>query len=225
MPKIYMYYTITPNQELIISSYHANLQSKSNCAQLAKKAGLSFKDLKSLDGSIPDNPSYGDIKEKLLELLSHFNNLPAGNEYIKVTYIGDLNLCTNKKEPTPCLFDGTLNQFFSGKEVYLILESANSDFVDKAIELADKNQLSGITLQVKGGGKAKIYPHAEMKTTLDTPSANISFMEDSTDSTEKMTDPKSLGRIGIFTPASSVTSSSSPQSPTDKLSRLTRLFR
>lgn len=222
MPKIYMYYTITPNRELIISSYHANLQSKSNCAQLAKKAGLSFKDLKSLEGSIPDNPSYSDIKEKLLELLDHFNNLPAGNEYNKVTYIGDLNLCTNKKEPTPCLFDGTLNQFFSGKEVYLILESANTDFVDRAIELADKNQLAGITLQVKGGGKAKIYPHAEMQTTLDIPSANTSFMEDST---EKMTDPKSLGRIGIFTPASSGTSSSSPQSPTDKLSRLTRLFR
>lgn len=54
-PKIYISYTITPNKELVISSYHDKFQSTMNGFTLIKKDGLKPGDLKKLKENFPNN--------------------------------------------------------------------------------------------------------------------------------------------------------------------------
>ncbi|HHT0593258.1 TPA: hypothetical protein ACTXXA_002029 [Legionella anisa] len=165
MPKIYVHYAITSKGELAISSYHERTQSFSNGFALIKQE-LKLSDLQKLEADIPTPYTNDDIKTKLLELLSTIKQSKNYNDVTlsKVTYKGDLNLCTSNKEPTPCLFDGTLNQVFPGKEVQLILESANREYVEAGIRLADSMELVGAILQTKTasteGGLSKTYPQS-----------------------------------------------------------------
>ncbi|KTD66973.1 hypothetical protein Lste_3179 [Legionella steelei] len=161
MPSIYITYAITPGHELVVASYHDKLQSKMNAAPLLRARIKDFKPKDMQYTEIDVGTPYNDevVKGKLLELLASIKGV-----YNKVTYRGDLNLCTQRKEDiAPCLFDGTLNRFFAGKSVDLILESANREYVEGAIEAADKIGLTGAVIQTKAGvpvGEAlsKTYP-------------------------------------------------------------------
>ncbi|STY28934.1 Uncharacterised protein [Legionella wadsworthii] len=159
MPQsIYISYAISPKKELIISCYHDKTQSMINGAALGKADGLKPKDFIKLDKTLRGKDN-ADIKEGLLELLTTIKSISA--DYNKVIYRGDLNLCTSDKSPTPCLFDGTINDLFSGKEVHLILESGNKEYVEEGISLADRAGLTGAILQTKSTVKdqlVKVYP-------------------------------------------------------------------
>ncbi|KTD42280.1 hypothetical protein [Legionella parisiensis] len=202
MPKIYITYAITPDKELIISSYHEGTQSKSNAAQLARKAGVSLKDLKGINEDFPE-ASQSAIQNKLLELLT---SITHGLDFNKVTYRGDLNLCTSNKAPTDCLFDGTLNRFFSGKEVHLILESANKEYVEEGIQLADRNGLTGAIIQTKTSSSdklSKFYPAPEEQ--LNNNAVPIPDQSALAQDTVNIRDPQTfsnaLAKIGVFNTA------------------------
>lgn len=164
MPNIYINYVITSNRELLISSYHDKVQSKANALPLAKSKDKNIKpkDLQQLEEILPQPFDDGIVKTKLLNLLATIEG-----DFDKVTYKGDLNLCTQKKEDlAPYLFDGTLNRFFAGRDVQLILESANKEYVDNAIEFANAIGLTGAVIQTKSGtpkeeARSQVYPQPE----------------------------------------------------------------
>ncbi|MGM9454825.1 hypothetical protein ACTAZI_15985 [Legionella bozemanae] len=226
MPKIYITYAVTPRKELIISSYHEKVQSKSNAAALVRKDGLKLKDLQEIEGEFP-KASQDAIQSKLLELLSTLDGR-LESEFEKVTYRGDLNLCTSDKSPTDCLFDGTLNRFFSGKEVYLILESANKEYVEDGIALADKNGLTGATLQTKTGVSEKLtktYPSSGVQNKgVPSPDADALAQD-----TVKIKDPGALSevlvKVGVFTNKETTSEASNPealvQENTQKTNKIT----
>ncbi|MCW8444509.1 hypothetical protein OQJ05_10645 [Fluoribacter gormanii] len=213
-PKIYISYTITPSKELVISSYHEKVQSMINGFALIKKDGLKPGDLKKLEGELPEQYDNNDVKNKLLELLTIIKN---SGDFDKVTYRGDLNLCTHKKEElAPFLFDGTLNNFFSGKEVQLILESANTEYVQGAIEFADKIEMTGLILQTKSGIKevlSKNYPPANAnKSSSETP-VPVPETGELAQSTVNIKEPlalsDALSKVGVFNTAGNENSTSS----------------
>lgn len=213
MPKIYITYAITPKKELVVASYHEKVQSMLNAFTLVKKEGLKSGDLQKLEGDLPEQYDNNDVKNKLLELLTV---VKKSGDFDKVTYRGDLNLCTHKKEDVALyLFDGTLNQFFSGKEVQLILESANSEYVTGAIEIADKMGLTGAILQTKSGVKegalSKTYPHSDQNSNTSIPSPVPSALATSHVAIkDPLTLANTLGKVGVFNttdaePSTSVT--------------------
>ena len=212
--KIFISYAITPKKELAISCYHEKVQSMINGFALVKNDGLKSGDLIKLEGELPEHYNNNDVKNKLIELLTTIKN---SGDFDKVTYKGDLNLCTHKKEElAPFLFDGTLNNFFAGKEVKLILESANVEYVQGAIEFADKMEMTNVVLQTKTGikdGLSKTYPPLDAnKNVVDTsvpvpetgalaqPSVNIKDPHALSDA---------LGKVGIFNTPNTETSNSS----------------
>lgn len=213
-PRIYISYTITPNKELVISSYHEKVQSMINGFALIKKDGLKPGDLKKLEGVLPEQYDNNDVKKKLIELLE---TIKKSGDFDNVTYRGDLNLCTHKKEDlAPFLFDGTLNNFFSGKEVQLILESANYEYVEGAIKFADKIGITGVTLQTKSATKevlSKTYPPLEAnKSTTETPipvPETGALAQSEADIKDPHTLSDALGKVGIFNTTSTETNTTS----------------
>lgn len=212
MPKIYITYAATPSGALVISSYHEKVQSKLNAFTLVKTEGLKSTDLQSLEGDLP--ASYDDVivKQKLLDLLKGITD--QGLDYNRVTYRGDLNLCTKRKEDlAPYLFDGTINRFFAGKEVQLILESANKEYVEGAIDFADRIGFTGAVIQTKSGTPkgqelSKTYPKQEREMDVSVPKPKTSELAQSSVTVQ---DPHvlsdALGKFGSFSPASAETTS------------------
>ncbi|MCW8444510.1 hypothetical protein OQJ05_10650 [Fluoribacter gormanii] len=219
-PKIYISYTITPNKELVISSYHDKFQSTMNGFTLIKKDGLKPGDLKKIEGELPEQYDNSDVKKKLIELLTTIKN---SGDFDRVTYRGDLNLCTHKKEDlAPFLFDETLNNFFPGKEVQLILESGNAEYVEGAIKFADKIGLTGVILQTKSGNKevlSKTYPPSvsnNSKAEASVPIPESSALTQPTVNIEDVhTLSDALGNIGIFNTSSADTGTT----PTNEVSK------
>ncbi|PWY55039.1 hypothetical protein DGG96_14110 [Legionella qingyii] len=219
-PKIYISYAITPNKELVISSYHEKFQSTFNGFTLIKKDGLKQGDLKKLEGDLPEQYDNNDVKKKLIELLTTIKN---SGDFDKVTYRGDLNLCTHKKDDlAPFLFDGTLNKFFAGKEVQLILESGNVEYVESAIKFADKIEMTGVILQTKSGIKetlSKTYPPSDdnnSKAEVSVPIPETSALAQLSINEDVHTLSNAIGKVGIFnTPSTepSTTSTNEPQKP------------
>ncbi|PWY55054.1 hypothetical protein DGG96_14105 [Legionella qingyii] len=218
-PKIYISYAITPNKELVISSYHEKVQSMINGFALIKKDGLKPGDLKKLEGELPEQYDNDDVKKKLIELLTTIKN---SGDFDKVTYRGDLNLCTHKKDDlAPFLFDGTLNKFFAGKEVQLILESANTEYVEGAIKFADNIEMTGVILQTKSGSQdvlSKTYPPSNAnKSSSETPVPAPETGE-LAQSTVNINDPlalsDALSKVGIFnTPSTEPSTTSTNETP------------
>ncbi|MCE0722877.1 MULTISPECIES: hypothetical protein [Legionella] len=231
MPKIYVHYAITPKGELAISSYHERTQSFSNGFALIKKE-LKLSDLQKLEADIPDPYTNDDIKSKLLELLStikqskNYNDVTLG----KVTYKGDLNLCTGNKAPTPCLFDGTLNRVFPGKEVQLILESANREYVEAGIRLADSMGLVGAILQTKTSATeealSKTYPQSGTQVQVNNNSIEMPTPKPDADALAqaevKIKDPQTLSnaliKIGVFNTAKDSLNAKNPTTEDQKIS-------
>lgn len=122
-------------------------------------------------------------------------------------------MCTSNKAPTPCLFDGTLNQVFPGKEVQLILESANREYVEAGIRLADSMGLVGAILQTKTasteGVLSKTYPQSEAQVQVNNSPIDIPAPIPDTaalaQAEVKIKDPQTLSnalvKIGVFNTA------------------------
>ncbi|WP_454780409.1 hypothetical protein [Legionella sp. WA2022007384] len=209
-PKIYISYAITPKKELFISSYHEKVQSMVNGFALVKNDGLKPGDLKKLDKELPEQYDNNDVKNKLLELLT---TIKQSGDFDKVTYRGDLNLCTHKKEElAPFLFDGTINKFFAGKEVKLILESANVEYVQGAIDFANTIELSNVILQTKTATKdgiSKTYPPLDANNNLVETSVPVPESGALARSSVNIKDPHALsdalGKVGIFNATNSET--------------------
>ncbi|CAM2951243.1 Uncharacterised protein [Legionella steigerwaltii] len=214
MPSIYLTYAITSSKELVVASYHSKLQSKANALPLirGKEPGFKLTDLKYLEGEAIESA----VKAKLLELLA---SIPG--EYDKVTYKGDLNLCTSDKKPAPYLFDGTLNRFYAGKDVDLILESANEEYVRDGIAMADEMHLKGAVVQIKTGSGtlSQVYPKPviqDSKMDLSVPKPKPSELAQPS---VPVRDPhvlaEALGKFGSFSPASE--STPTPSQDKDKV--------
>ncbi|MCW8400601.1 hypothetical protein OQJ26_17620 [Legionella sp. PATHC038] len=220
MPKIYITYAATPSGALVISSYHEKVQSKLNAFSLVKTEGLKSADLQSLEGDLPEAYDNEIVKAKLLELLTEVNN--KGLDFNRVTYRGDLNLCTKRKEDlAPYLFDGTVNRFFAGKEVQLILESANKEYVEGAIDFADRIGFTDAVIQTKNGTPkgqelSKTYPKEERAMDVSVPKPKTSELAQSSVTVQDshvLSD--ALGKFGSFSPATSETTSA-PTKKQDK---------
>ncbi|QMT59433.1 hypothetical protein [Legionella sp. PC997] len=212
-PKIFISYAVTPKKELVISSYHEKVQSMVNGFALIKKDGLKSGDLKKLEESLPEKYDNNDVKNKLLGLLKI---IKQSEDFDTVTYRGDLNLCTHRKEElAPFLFDGTLNDFFSGKEVKLILESANVEYVEGAIKFADNIEISNLILQTKTATKdgiSKTYPSLDHnnpeKYSIPLPESGA-LAQPSISIKDPHALSDALGKVGIFnTPKTETTSTS-----------------
>ncbi|WP_454785319.1 hypothetical protein [Legionella sp. WA2024007413] len=211
-PKIFISYAVTPKKELVISSYHEKVQSMVNGFALIKKDGLKSGDLKKLEESLPEEYDNNDVKNKLLGLLKI---IKQSEDFDTVTYRGDLNLCTHKKEElAPFLFDGTLNDFFSGKGVKLILESANVEYVEGAIKFADTIQLSNVILQTKTATKdgiSKTYPPLNAESSIPLPESDA-LAQPSISIKDPHALSDALGKVGIFNTPKTETS---PKSTND----------
>ncbi|MCW8409860.1 hypothetical protein OQJ13_12850 [Legionella sp. PATHC035] len=211
MPKIYIHYAAKDNT-LFISSYHEKVQSKLNAFSLVRTKDLKSTDLQSLEGDLPESYDNEVVKDKLLELLTEINNM--GLEFATVIYRGDLNLCTKRKDDLATyLFDGTVDRFFAGKEVQFILESANKEYVEGAIDYADRIGLTNAVIQTKSGTPkgqelSKTYPKQEPAMDVSVPKPKASELAQSSVTVQDsrvLSD--ALGKFGSFSPASAETNS------------------
>src|SRR5438045_2480669 len=101
MPKIFFNYVITPNKELLISSYHEPVQALSNARQLMGPDN--FKQVTKWQEEVPSPGDEKEIKATFCALLTKIEK-----EFDTLTVKCDLNICTKDKQPAIFLFDGTL---------------------------------------------------------------------------------------------------------------------
>ncbi|KTD29420.1 hypothetical protein [Legionella maceachernii] len=147
---IHIYYSKKNHGELVICCYHNNLQAYTKAITLTRDRKI--KD-NNLNTNLPDSYDFETVKLEVLRLLAQIKEKEF--DFNTVTFAADFNLCCNKKEElAPFLFDRTLNNFFDGKEVNLILESSEPLYILYAIEQAEKmveegKDLSGIILKTK----------------------------------------------------------------------------
>ncbi|ARH00521.1 hypothetical protein [Legionella micdadei] len=197
---IYIHYGKKPNGELVISCYHNKIQSYTKAVTLTRDRKVKEN---SLSVDLLEPYDHGTVKKEVLKLLEQIL-IKKENECSKVTFAADLNLCCKKKEElAPFLFDRTLNDFFSGKKVHLILESSEPEFVLGAIEKTKKIALSGVTLKTKDSVKE----NAVCKVYEDSTEVNLSVPKPSSTGLASpkvaIRDPKELtqamGKIGLFT--------------------------